>query len=97
MKFLQCPHCSNQAVKLWEFFVFPSPFWLRKLCRSCNKELSFDFSTIRFITYSLVLGLVIGNVIDRMIPTDSIIFDAVFLATFACIPIFLGKKLFLRR
>ena len=75
-------------------FIFPSPFWLRKACRYCAKEIRFDFRTIRFIAYSLILGLILGNVIDGLIPTNSIVFDAVFLVVFACIPIFLGRRLF---
>lgn len=94
MKFLRCPHCDRQAVKIWEMFVFPSPFWLNKLCRHCRNKIRFDFRTIRLIVYLFLLGMVLGNVINLVVPIHSIMFDVVFLLLFACIPIFLGRKLF---
>jgi hypothetical protein len=94
MKFLECPYCYKQAVKLWEIFVFPSRFWLDRTCGSGNNKIKVDFNTVVMIGCSLLLGLLVGLLIGDWIP-DNIIFPGVFLLVFACVPIFFGRKLFL--
>lgn len=96
MKFLECPYCKKQAVKGWELLVFPSRFWLYKLCRHCNNVIRFDFNTIWLIICSMIIGIVLGNVIIRLFSINSTIFEAICLISFMSMPAFFGRKLFLK-
>ena len=87
--FLKCPRCQRQAVEVWQFFVFPS--WLFMSCRHCNNRLRFDFKTVRLMVYGMGFAVVSGG----FIPIHSVIFAAPYMFLCTCLPIFLGKRLFL--
>lgn len=95
MKFLECPHCGKQAVKIWEIFVFPSPFWLSKRCKHCNIKIRLNFKTIAQILICMVLAIILGNIVIRLLSINSALFEAILLFGFICLPLLLGGKLFL--
>ena len=84
-------------MKLWEVFVFPSRFWLSKLCMHCNNKFRFNFKSIFLILVFLIVGIVLGNIIVMVFSIDSTVFEAIFLIFFVSIPLLLGKKLFIKR
>jgi prepilin signal peptidase PulO-like enzyme (type II secretory pathway) len=94
MRFLECPHCGRQAVRIWEIIIFPSPFWLSKTCRYCQEIVSFNYDILIKIIGCMIIGVVVGNVIIRLFSINSIWFEAVLVFGFTCIPIIRGNKLF---
>ena len=96
MKGLECPYCEKQVLRLWELFIFVSPFWLTRTCRNCSNKVKFDFNVIIQIFVSIILGVIFGRIINIFISVDSFLFNAFLLISFAYIPFLLGKKLFIR-
>ncbi len=94
MNYLECPYCKEDVIRFWELFI-PSPFWLRKSCRHCNKKVSFNFNTIMLIVFSLLAAIVLCNIIDGVFLINLGIFGVGIVIFFVFIPFFLGKKLFL--
>ena len=94
MKLLECPYCHKEAARLWEIFVFPSPFWQLKICEHCKKKIRFNSKTIYEIVLFMISGIVLGNILIRVFSIRSVIFEAFFLVLFICFPVFLGRKLF---
>ena len=95
MKFLECPHCGRQAVRIWEIIFFPSPFWLLKTCRYCKTKIRFNYKTIKKFVAFMIVAIVVGNVVIRLFSINSTWFEAVLLLCFICIPVIGGDKLFL--
>ena len=94
MKFLRCPHCSKQAVRAWELFIYPSPFWMRRLCNYCNNKLRFNLNTIYLLVFFFIIGLIIANLIDYIFSVQTEIYTVLIFVVFALLPVFLGKELF---
>ena len=94
MKFLECPHCKNQAFGLWEIFVFPSGFWLGRKCRHCNKQVRINYNTVYSIVVCLIIGIVLANVIEKLFSVKSYMVDISIIILSINIPLFLGRKLF---
>jgi len=95
MKGMDCPKCGQQVLKLWEFFIFPSPFWLSKRCRNCSAKVGFDFNTVYQIILCFILAMLARGLIDRIVSFEFVLFDVVILIVFILIPFYRGKKLFL--
>lgn len=91
---LECPHCEQKAIKTWQIFIFPSPFWLSKRCMHCGNKIRFNWNTINLIACSLIAGIIIGNILIRIFKIDSIILDAILLSFFLYLPFLFGKRLF---
>ena len=58
MKGLECPNCEKQVLRLWELFIFISPFWITRTCRNCSKKVKFDFNVVIQILFSIILGVI---------------------------------------
>lgn len=61
MKIARCPHCSEQAVFFWEFFVAFSNFHINGTCRNCRKPIRLNLKTIVYIIISAVSISAIGT------------------------------------
>ena len=94
MEYLQCPYCKEQAAKGWELLIAQSNFWRTKKCRNCGKMIRFNTNTLYEIRLSLIIGIVLANTIGFFIDIDYFIFNFLFLLFFICIPIVMGRKLF---
>jgi len=95
MKGLECPYCKKEVLRLWELFIFISPFWLTRTCRNCSNTVKFDFNVVIQIMFSIILGVIFGRIVNIFISVDFILFNAFLLISFAYIPFLLGKKLFI--
>jgi len=95
MKGLECPYCEKQVLRLWELFIFISPFWLARACRNCSNKVKFDFNVVIQILFSIISGVIFGRIINSFIAIDFFLFNAFLLISFAYIPLLLGKKLFI--
>ena len=95
MKGLECPNCREQVLKLWEFFIFPSPFWLTKRCRNCNIKVGFDYNVVYQVVLFFILAMIVGWLIETVISFEFILIDVAILLFFILVPFFMGKKLFI--
>jgi len=94
LKGFECPHCNKQVFRLWEFFIFPSPFWINRTCMHCRKKVRFDMNVVMSIFFYMIAAIIIGIAIDKIISFDSILFDIVWYVFFISIPFIMGKKIF---
>jgi hypothetical protein len=94
MKFIECPHCKEDAVKIWYLFVGFSPFWISRLCRHCNKRISFNWFFIKIWMGSILFGMISGNRIDRIFNIQSDLFGAVYMIFFFIFPAIIKIPLF---
>lgn len=93
MKFLECPTCKKTAVKIWQLFVVPSPFWLLKRCQYCQEHLKYNWHTIMQLMVYFIVGQAIAFLFKDIAPyfIRCIIFIFVTL-----VPLIVGKRLFCR-
>lgn len=95
MKSMECPNCKKQVLKLWELFIFPSPFWLTKKCQNCQKKVQFNTGVVYQVVLFFFVAMILRWLVDKIIPFESIFFDAFIYISFISIPFFQGKKLFI--
>ncbi len=77
MKFIECPHCKKDAVKVWYLFTLFSPFWLSGLCRHCDKGIKFNWFFIKFWLGSILFGAVSGFFINKFLNIKSELFGTI--------------------
>ena len=94
MKGFECPHCNQKVFKLWEFFIFPSPFWINRICMHCRKKVRFDMDVVMLVFLFMIAAMFVGLAIDKVISFDSLLFDIALYAFFISIPFMMGKKIF---
>jgi len=95
MNSLECPYCKKQALRVWEIFIFPSPFWIHRRCISCNRKVRFNFNLYFQIVLFIFLAVIIRKLIDFVISFDFFLFDALLYFLFILIPLLSGKKIIL--
>jgi hypothetical protein len=93
MQLLQCPHCSEQVIHLWELFIL-SPFWLRRVCGHCGNRVRFSSKTVSGFVIWMLVGIILGNIVDYAFGLNSRVFDAIILIGVTCTPIYLKQRLF---
>jgi hypothetical protein len=96
MNILKCPSCRQPATKWWELFVFPSRFWISKVCRNCGQKIYFNWNVLNEIVRNLSIYLLIGIVL-RFFSFNSIFIDAIVLIIALYLPFYRGKELFISK
>ncbi len=82
---------------MWEIFIFPSPFWLKRLCNYCNNTLRFNHNTIFSLIAFFIIGIFIANIIDYVFSIQTEIYTIIIFVFVALLPVLLGKELFSKK
>ena len=96
MRQFACPYCGKKAVRIWEFFILFSNFWINRTCRNCHRDIELNKKKTKLILRFFIIGILI-NLLMSFFAVDSILLFIIVVLLLLYIALNLDGRLFLKK